>query len=87
MNMVMKRGHSSVITKAAAKNTSKNRLCENTLSYTLAIQDSDVTPEIALAQLNIPINEHYPGIFAQITNWKGLSDVKSVTSDLSVQII
>ena len=47
-----------MVTKAAAKNTSKNRLYENTLSYTLAIQDSDVTPEIALAQLNIPINEH-----------------------------
>ena len=50
--------HLSVVLKAAAENTSKNRLCENTLSHILAIQNSDVTPEIALAKLDIVINKH-----------------------------
>ena len=54
----MTRSHLSVVLKAAAENTSENRLCENTWSHTLAIQNSDVTPEIALAQLDTVTNKH-----------------------------
>ena len=43
--------------EGCGKNTPKERFCEHTLSDTLAILSTDVTPEIALAQLDTAINE------------------------------
>ena len=56
--VAMKQGHSGVIMKAAVKHTPQNRICENTLSHTLATHNSGVTPKIVLAQLDSVIVRH-----------------------------